>query len=413
MTKRQKQLWGMYGALLAVFIILTLVIPSERTPVFFTAFIGTAALFVIAAVSAALKFRQQDKLNMKTAWPDAFTMLVIQLIIYAFLDMGSVFCPYYIAVVAELVVYVPMVVIIFGEERLREAVRWLYRHRKSAAVCVLAAIVAIPVVYFGTPFVKYKWAESQLVKGEFASAAETFLSLGDYMEAPEQAKESLYGLGMQLNGAGEYEQAYFTLQDIAAYEDVQAYIDANPELAAVREKYGAYSVGGAVTMGEWQGAPLEWGVLAQEGSRRLLFAMKPLCQKAFNDEFDITYWETSTLRAWLNDEFLPEAFADDERARILETYVKNDDNVMYRTEGGEDTVDRIYLLSIDEAEQYRKEYREWFMSSTHAMWLRSPGCSRIDAATVSLGGGIDEMGTNIDWTNVSVRPVMWIDLLAE
>ena len=95
----------------------------------------------------------------------------------------------------------------------------------------------------------------------------------------------------------------------------------------------------------------------------------------------------------------------------LETAVKNDDNAMYRTEAGDDTVDRIFLLSIDEAELYRMGRKDWFTSSTSNMWLRSPGCSRIDAATVSMGGGVDEMGTNIDWDNVAVRPVMWIDIL--
>ena len=71
---------------------------------------------------------------------------------------------------------------------------------------------------------------------------------------------------------------------------------------------------------------------------------------------------------------------------------------------------RIFLLSIAEAEIYRSVCMDWFKSADCSFWLRSPGCSRIDAAHVTMGGGIDEMGTNIDW-DADVRPVMWIDIL--
>lgn len=411
MFQKKSRIWGAYAAMLALFVVLTLLIPSEPTRVFYTAFGGTAALFIIAAADAARKIRRMQESGMQLRWPDMFTMLVIQLIFFVFLDMGSVFCPFYIAVVAEVIVYAATAVIVFGEERLREAVRWLYRHRKAALSCLLAVIIAIPVVYFGMPFVKYQWAAMKLDKGEFARAAEIFGGLGDFRDASDQRAESLYRLGVQLNEAGKHEQAYFTLQDITGREDVQAYIDGDEELSAVREKYGAYGVDNVVDFGTWNGKPLRWGVLAQEGSRRLLFAMEPVAYKAFNDVFDITYWHNASLRTWLNGEFLTTAFSGDEQAKILETAVKNDDNAMYRTEAGDDTVDRVFLLSIDEAELYRMGRKDWFTSSTSNMWLRSPGCSRIDAATVSMGGGVDEMGTNIDWDNVAVRPVMWIDIL--
>lgn len=410
LEKKEKLLWGIYAALVAVFAILLAVIPSERTFVFYTAFGGTTLMCVIAGIAGWLKLRQDKADGRMIVWPNVFTMLVVQLLFFAFLDMGSVFCPKYIAVVAELIVYVPTVVIVVGEERLREAVRWVYKHRKAVWLTALAVVIAIPALYFGIPFAQYQLAQGRLAKGEYARAAETFAKLGDhYLQAGEMRRTSLYGEGKRLNEAGESEQAYFALQDILEYADVAAYIEADENLTAVREKYGAYGVGNVVTFGEWNGKGLEWGILAQEGSRRLMISHEAVGRMPFNNEFDITYWETSSLRAWLNGEFLSTAFDDAERARIFETQVKNDDNAMYRVEAGKDTVDRVFLLSIDEAEQYRHVNKAWFMGDS-SFWLRSPGCSRIDAAHITMGGGVDEMGTNID-KKAEVRPVIWIDIL--
>ena len=41
-------------------------------------------------------------------------------------------------------------------------------------------------------------------------------------------------------------------------------------------------------------------------------------------------WSECTLRQWLNDTFLTEAFSQDEQARIQEVLVVNDDNPHYR-----------------------------------------------------------------------------------
>lgn len=404
-------LWGMYAAMVALFIVLLVAIPSERTFVFYTAFVGTALMCAIAGVAGWWKLRRDNKQGRMPVWPDIFTMLAVQVLFFAFLDMGSVFCPKYIAVVAELIVYVPALVIIVGEERLRESVRCLYRHKKAVLLCVLAVIIAIPALKFGIPFMQYKQAQSRLEKGEYARAAATFAKFdADYLDADTLRRESLYREGMRLNEAGEAEAAYFILQDIMDYEDVNAYMESDAELMAVREQYGDYRVGNVVTFGTWRGKPLEWGVLAQQGSHRLLITRNDVARKPFNDIFDITYWETSTLRTWLNSDFYSEVFDDAQRRAIVETYVKNDDNAMYRTEAGKDTVDNVFLLSIDEAEMYRLVNKEWFMGDA-SCWLRSPGCSRIDAAHITMGGGVDEMGINID-KMADVRPVIWVDITA-
>ena len=59
-------------------------------------------------------------------------------------------------------------------------------------------------------------------------------------------------------------------------------------------------------------------------------------------------WKTSTVRKWLNDEFYNNAFISDEKVAIIEEDIENADNPTSGTEGGDDTKDNVFLLSLDD-----------------------------------------------------------------
>ena len=88
----------------------------------------------------------------------------------------------------------------------------------------------------------------------------------------------------------------------------------------------------------------------------------------------------------------------------------NADNAEYRTNAGNDTVDRVFLLSLSEFETLLEVHGDWKKASD-SWWLRSPGCSRIDAVVIYASGGVNGIGTNVDWDRVCVRPALWIDVL--
>ncbi|HBN84117.1 MAG TPA: hypothetical protein DDZ89_09760 [Clostridiales bacterium] len=67
-------------------------------------------------------------------------------------------------------------------------------------------------------------------------------------------------------------------------------------------------------------------------------------------ECEIT-WETCDMRGYLNGEFF-NTFNKTDQNRIIEVINKNPDNPWYGTRGGNDTFDRIFLLSIDEVLKY-------------------------------------------------------------
>lgn len=63
-------------------------------------------------------------------------------------------------------------------------------------------------------------------------------------------------------------------------------------------------------------------------------------------------WEECSLRKWLNNEFISEAFSTEEQKLIKEIRVVNKDNREFCTKGGNDTLDRVFLLSMDEFQRY-------------------------------------------------------------
>ena len=156
----------------------------------------------------------------------------------------------------------------------------------------------------------------------------------------------------------------------------------------------------------------------------------------YNDKGAYTSdWETSSLKAWLNDDFYSTAFTLSQQNKIIS---QSHSNKCYKTLTGttgyerydsNDTSERIYLLSYDEAvnknyfnnstvrqatgSDYAKcqglhqdlysgniSYSNWF--------LRSPGSDSFHACLVNCYGGSTNSTTNS--TTNGVRPALKLDL---
>ena len=167
--------------------------------------------------------------------------------------------------------------------------------------------------------------------------------------------------------------------------------------------------------------PIEWIVLDKQGDKLLLLSKKVLDSRNYFGAYYPVTWEESHLRFWLNSVFYETAFTEEEQQKILLTEVVNDDNADYETEGGNDTEDNIFLLSIKEVRDYhldnwRSEGTAYAMDkgldtndeNYAAWWQRSPGYSTNGAAYVGPCGGVDEVGYTVDYGNVGVRPALWV-----
>ncbi len=177
--------------------------------------------------------------------------------------------------------------------------------------------------------------------------------------------------------------------------------------------------------------PIEWQILEKKEDKVLLISRYALSRQSFNQTPDYVTWETCDLRKWLNSEFFENAFSDDEKALIVSMTVTADRNPKYRTRPGNDTIDKVFLLSIVEAFNYfnsdnerqcqptenaKQEDADSFTPSIFndsngcQWWVRSPGFSRSDAANVDSGGHINYNGLLVTNTRSYVRPALWIDL---
>lgn len=101
-------------------------------------------------------------------------------------------------------------------------------------------------------------------------------------------------------------------------------------------------------------APIEWLVLDfnEKTEEALLISRYGLDCKQYHKEYVDIAWEDCDLRKWLNNDFIKSAFSEEEAKRIKVSELKNEDNPQYRTRGGNNTKDRIFCLSINEAEHY-------------------------------------------------------------
>jgi len=179
--------------------------------------------------------------------------------------------------------------------------------------------------------------------------------------------------------------------------------------------------------------PIKWRVLSVNGNDAFLLADQNLDGKSYNKEYTEVTWATCTLRTWLNDTFLNTAFTSAEQAAIKNTTVVNEDNPYNDTEGGENTTDKVYLLSIAEASNTAYGFNGEFNTRSetrvakntayvagkegmHAIgevgvwWLRSPGYGSIRASHVDYDGLGDLHSFNVDCDGFAVRPALHLNL---
>lgn len=184
--------------------------------------------------------------------------------------------------------------------------------------------------------------------------------------------------------------------------------------------------------------PIEWMILDHNGQRALVVSEYGLDAQPYNITGDAATWETCTLRTWLNGTFYNKAFSSAEQTAILTTNVDNSKKQCYGgwdTSGGNDTQDKVFLLSYAEANKYfgvtydnSNNMKSRVAPTAYAIaqgayidsddkadddndigwWLRSPGTYQECAAHVNADGF--HFNYNVANDSGSVRPALWVNL---
>ena len=313
---------------------------------------------------------------------------------------------------------------------------------------------------------RYELAKRLMNEQKYEDAVTLFEELKEYSDSAIQiakCKESMnerdYLAATALLIDGQIIEAYKAFYALKGYKDVDTLLDTNANLlAAARHEANQKpykTVGGYTTFGKYpqtssctDHTAIEWLVLDYDetNNRSLLISRYIIDMKPYHSEkIDIT-WEECTLRKWLNSDFLNEAFTAQEQSAILLTDVDNSRDQGYRdwnTIGGNNTQDKVFLLSYTEAHKYlgvKKDYTnndnivsmaaptafvikrynkpgsEYYQTASgeHPIYwlLRSPGYYQHRAAIVSYGGDLDDFVVVNDEMG-PIRPAFWLDLNSE
>ena len=190
---------------------------------------------------------------------------------------------------------------------------------------------------------------------------------------------------------------------------------------------------------------IKWRVLSVDGNDAFLIADCNLDYQQYNTTYESVTWEMSTIRSWLNGynasynangidyssgNFIDKAFTGAEKDAINQVTVVNNDNPDDGTEGGNDTNDKVFLLSIEEVTnpdygflsdkedndnarcrintayaEAQNPYTEY--SWPNCWWLRSPYA--YGAACVDDSGYANIIG-RIDYDGDAVCPALHLNL---
>jgi hypothetical protein len=204
-----------------------------------------------------------------------------------------------------------------------------------------------------------------------------------------------YQAGMW-NRLGKYERASTLYKELGNYRDSsQKYALAEKLMIKIS------TAGDTVKLNN-----TEWRVLEITESKALLMKEDALHAMPYHTDYKPVTWESSSLRQWLNSEYLDEAFTEEERKDILLSSIINEDNPVYSTDGGNNTEDYIFLLSISEALKYKELFPKFKSNS----WLRTPGNHPDSAAFLSADGFAMEYGYDVSGEDIKVRPLLWMSI---
>lgn len=194
----------------------------------------------------------------------------------------------------------------------------------------------------------------------------------------------------------------------------------------------------------------EWIVLEKKDGKALLLSKYILNSYQYFEFFDTNTtkkgeceWEKSDIRRELNEWFYDDSFDKYEKELIIDTNLINNNNKRFGTESGQDTVDKIFILSVDECDKYffnnsmsyddkkienkklaakknrkhktywvqdlRKEStkEEWF-SGCSKFWLRTQGEMWWTACFVDANGFVNTRGLVVKEPGIGIRPALWV-----
>ena len=261
-----------------------------------------------------------------------------------------------------------------------------------------------------------------------------------YMQVGESAKAVILLEGLEDSPYEDWEEK---LNEARANAHLEAIQDTVNQLAD--SDVGDYVLFGSYEQDVYESdgkEAIEWLVLSKEDDRLLLVSKYALDAMPYHDTkiSENIIWESCTLRAWLNNEFLNSAFTEEEQSMIPSVTVAAHDNPsMGGLSSGNDTEDKVFILSYQEAEEYFSSDADRICKATAyaqgftmpmedslleaSWWLRTRGetlhhatfvdqYGRTNMAGQPVNEGISRYNTQNEKARmlITIRPAIWVDI---
>ena len=303
-------------------------------------------------------------------------------------------------------------------------------------VCIVFVIVLNAVII---PNQKYNEAMDLIDSGDYESAYALLEEIGKN----DVIATNKYDRAIDLIDSGDYKAAYALLDGLS-------YRDSEEKLQSMKSQHpqaflGGADVGDTVTFGTYEqnnnysdgNENIEWVVIDKQEDKIMVVSKYIIAEQPFNttNEGHIS-WENCTLRKWLNNDFLNEAFSGAEKNLITDTTVFSTEYLVvgatYSTTDYS-TTDKIFLLSENErnmlssvdalkgivtesvialfSDAANSDVANINPSNFEPLWWLRTTWEDADDPCASVVYRVDYDG----WTyaveeNAGVRPAMWISL---
>ena len=272
---------------------------------------------------------------------------------------------------------------------------------------------------------RYDFASKLKSEGKYEEAIEEYSTVSSYEDSSNQILSCKYLLAKEKYTQQLISEAYSLFKNISSYEDAASYI-AKIETEYPTINFAKAECGDKVVFGKYEQdnnlengkEELTWIVAKIDNGKMLLVSEKIIDRMPFNDEYVPISWEESTIRKWLNYNFVSSSFTAYEQNSIIKSEVDNSescDDVKNTT-----TIDKVFLLNDDEYWDVRDYIRvsSYNIVTDYASekdrsgdetdwWLRTP--YSID----------DNYGTFVEFISsgsypcgyrLGVRPAMWVEI---
>jgi len=284
---------------------------------------------------------------------------------------------------------------------------------------------------------KYNAAVNLYNSEKYEEAIFAFTELNGYKDSAElitKIKDIKYNNALNLYNSGKFSEAFAEFSALNGYNNSEK-LKTELELSQIKNAsvgdvvyFGLYEQDGITSNGK---EVIEWLVLEKKDNQALVISKYGLDRQDYNYMAEVT-WETCSLRKWLNSSFMDTDFSAKEQNSILSSMVTADKNPENNIFPGNNTTDKVFLLSFTEANKYFHSDETRICVPTYYAeaqgvgisdeyepngnfscwwWLRTPGKDLYQVMAVYLAGSFSYNGCYVNTDHgPAVRPAMWIDI---